>query len=89
MSARTVEALARSLRAMPPSARRLVEEAIELLLLACDEMDGDPDEEDGGDAEPSLGSVNDPGADQTHWGFGGSADLEQDAGDEPEQEDAA
>ena len=53
--------LARSLRAMPPSARKLVEEAIELLLLACDEMDGDPDLEDDGtaepseDAEPSLG----------------------------------
>ncbi len=50
MNARSIEDLARSLRAMPPSARRLVEEAIELLLLACDEMDGDPDLEDESEA---------------------------------------
>ena len=41
----------------PPSDafRHLIEEAIELLLLACDEMDGDPDFEPGADGEPSLG----------------------------------
>src|SRR5687767_10286422 len=48
--------LARALSQMPPSARRLVEEAVELhlkgierLIQACDEMDGDPN------LEPSLG----------------------------------
>ncbi len=35
--------------------RHLIEEVIELLLLACDEMDGNPDLEPDADGEPSLG----------------------------------
>jgi hypothetical protein len=50
ISAHTVENIARAIQAMPPSARRFVEEAIELLPRACDEMDGDPDRE--GEADP-------------------------------------
>ena len=38
-----------------PGMRRLIEDAIESLILLLDEIDGDPDGEDDGSAEPSLG----------------------------------
>lgn len=39
------------------SVRKLIEEMVELCLLVLDEMDGDPDLEDGADAEPSVGGA--------------------------------
>lgn len=47
-----------------PNMRRLIEDAIESLILLLDEIDGDenleeePDLEDGRDAEPSLGATH-------------------------------
>ncbi|ANL52836.1 hypothetical protein [Rhizobium phaseoli] len=37
--------------------RKTVEACIEQLIALLDQMDGDPDLEDGGDAEPSIGSI--------------------------------
>lgn len=44
-------------------------------MAALDEIDGDPDLEDGGDAEPSLGAPEGQGS-QVVWLRGGDRDLE-------------
>ena len=47
------------------------------LVAALDEMDEDPDLEDGGDAEPSLGAPDNHQASQVVWLRGGDRDLEE------------
>lgn len=58
--------------------RRRKEALIEVLIDSLDAADSDPDLEDGGDAEPSLGSVSScyGGGDQTDWSDGRGDDLE-------------
>lgn len=61
-----------------PSIRVLIEDAIESVILLLDEIDGDdeceeePDAEDGGNDEPSLGSPS-PGP-QQNWAHGSGDD---------------
>jgi hypothetical protein len=43
-----------------PAMRALIEDAIESLILLLDEIDGDAELEDGGDAEPTLGAGESP-----------------------------
>jgi hypothetical protein len=50
-------------------------DAVDQLVAALDEMEGDPDLEDGGDAEPSLGAPEAQGS-QIIWLRGGDRDLE-------------
>lgn len=50
-------------------------DAVDYLVAALDEIDGDPDLEDGGDAEPSLGAP-DGHMSQVIWLRGGDRDLE-------------
>ncbi|SEH88612.1 hypothetical protein SAMN02799636_04283 [Methylobacterium sp. 275MFSha3.1] len=50
-------------------------DAVDHLVAALDEIDGDPDLEDGGDAEPSLGAPEGQ-ASQVVWLRGGDRDLE-------------
>lgn len=64
--------------------RRLIEEAAhhaydtaERLIAILDQMDGDPDREDGFDAEPSLGAPENHHASQIIWLRGSSSDCEQ------------
>jgi hypothetical protein len=49
------------------------------LIALLDGMEGDADEEDGGDAEPSLGAPENHHASQIVWLRGSSFDTEQDA----------
>lgn len=42
----------------PAALRRKIEDTIERLISLLDELEPDPDLEDGGDDEPSLGSLN-------------------------------
>jgi hypothetical protein len=78
-----------------PSMRRLIEDAVESLLLLLDEIDGDADieeddsPEDVGDAEPSLGAPE-VGylCSQTRWAQGRGDDLEDEHdGREPDVDD--
>lgn len=58
---------------------RLAELALDVvdrIVALLDEADGDPDREDGGDAEPSLAAPID-GASQRLWAVGGDRDLER------------
>ncbi|UHC20461.1 hypothetical protein LRS73_35610 (plasmid) [Methylobacterium currus] len=50
-------------------------DAADKLIAILNEMDGDPDAEDGGDAEPSLGAPEGH-ASQAIWLRGGDRDLE-------------
>lgn len=50
-------------------------DAVDHLVAALDEIDGDPDIEDGGDAEPSLGAPEGH-VSQVVWLRGGDRDLE-------------
>lgn len=50
-------------------------DAVDHLVAALDEIDGDPDLEDGGDAEPSLGAPESH-VSQVVWLRGGDRDLE-------------
>lgn len=50
-------------------------DAVDHLVAALDEIDGDPDLEEGGDAEPSLGAPESH-ASQVVWLRGGDRDLE-------------
>lgn len=63
--------------------RQRIEETIEYLISALDNIDGDPDREDS-DYEPSLASSN--SANQTFWCEGRGDDREMDAGDQGEPE---
>jgi hypothetical protein len=65
--------------AIPSLSRREIERAIERLIALLDLIDGDPDLEDGGDGEPSLGWV----MSQSSCPLIHSAD----AGDDRERED--
>ncbi|WP_457107139.1 hypothetical protein [Methylobacterium sp. P5_C11] len=51
-------------------------DAVDHLVTALDELDGDPDLEDGGDAEPSLGAPENHHGAQVIWLRGGDRDLE-------------
>ena len=51
-------------------------DAVDHLVAALDEIDGDPDLEDGGDAEPSLGAPENQHGPQVVWLRGGDSDLE-------------
>jgi hypothetical protein len=70
--------------------RRLIEDAIESLILLLDEIDGDgdleeePDVETGGDNEPSLGSCG-PAYDQRAWAQGSTDEREFEDEREPEE----
>jgi hypothetical protein len=68
------------------SDRHRLEEAIDQLIWLLDELDDDPDLEDGGDDEPELGSLTSSGAmSQSQWAGGSGQDLELEEGeDEPE-----
>ncbi len=50
-------------------------DAVDNLVAVLDEMDGDPDLEEGADAEPSLGAPEDHSS-QIIWLRGGDRDLE-------------
>ncbi len=59
---------------------RLAELALDVvdrIVLLLDQADGDPDAEDGGDAEPSLGAPA-GGVSQRVWAAGGDRDFELD-----------
>ncbi|MBP2497788.1 hypothetical protein ABID82_003993 [Methylobacterium sp. PvP062] len=62
-------------RARIEGALALALDAVDHLVAALDEFDGDPDVEDGGDAEPSLGAPEGH-ASQVVWLRGGDRDLE-------------
>jgi len=49
------------------------------LIALLDQIEGDPDREDGADAEPSLGALDNHQASQVVWLRGSSSDAEQDA----------
>lgn len=80
-----------------PGMRRLIEDAIESLILLLDEIDGDDgieddcDDEEGGDKEPSLGAPERHstliagGCDQRFWAQGESDDREHEDEREMEQ----
>ena len=63
-------------RARIEGALALALDAVDQLVLALDEIDGDPDLEDGGDAEPSLGAPEGH-VSQVVWLWGGNRDLEK------------
>ncbi|KQQ39140.1 hypothetical protein ASF58_22880 [Methylobacterium sp. Leaf125] len=50
------------------------------LIALLDQIEGDTDQEDGADAEPSLGAPENHHASQVVWLRGSSSDTEQDAG---------
>lgn len=52
-------------------------DAVDGLVAALDELDGDPDLEEGGDAEPSLGAPENHQGCQVVWLRGGDRDLEK------------
>ncbi|SDA18464.1 hypothetical protein SAMN02799622_02037 [Methylobacterium sp. UNC378MF] len=62
-------------RARIEGALALALDAVDHLVAALDEFDGDPDLEDGGDVEPSLGAPEGH-ASQVVWLRGGDHDLE-------------
>lgn len=62
-------------RARIEGALALALDAVDHLVAALDEFDGDPDLEDGGDAEPSLGAYEGQ-ASKIVWLQGGDGDLE-------------
>ncbi|KQS65964.1 hypothetical protein ASG32_30860 [Methylobacterium sp. Leaf361] len=71
-------------RPIIPNARTRIEgalalalDAVDHLVAALDEIDGDPDLEEGGDAEPSLGAPEGHSS-QVVWLRGGDRDLEID-----------
>lgn len=73
----------------PADLRTRIEEAAQAaldtadrLIAILDGMDGGPDDEDGGDAEPSLGAPEDH-ASQITWLRGTTRDLEIDRQPEP------
>ncbi len=51
-------------------------DAVDHLVAALDDIEGDPDLEDGGDSEPSLGAPEGQ-ASQIIWLRGGDRDLEE------------
>ncbi|MCJ2036416.1 hypothetical protein [Methylobacterium sp. J-068] len=68
----------------PAEVRRQIEEAAQAaldiadrLIALLDKIEADPDQEDGGDAEPSLGAPEGH-ASQIVWLRGSSSDIEQD-----------
>lgn len=68
-------------------ARRRIEEAAQSaldtadrLIALLDQLDADPDREDGADAEPSLGAPENHHASQITWLRGSSSDCEQGIG---------
>lgn len=63
-------------RARIEGALALALDAVDGLILALDELDGDPDNEPGGDDEPSLGAPEN-GISQVVWLRGGADDLEE------------
>lgn len=63
-------------RARIEGALALALDAVDHLVAALDEMDEDPDLEDGGDAEPSLGAPE-AVVSQIVWLRGGGGDLER------------
>ena len=75
----TVRANARTMpvcrTSVPTSLRRRMEAAVERLIAAMDDLDGDPDLEDSDDAEPSLGSTNHPNQTRA-WADSPADDLE-------------
>jgi hypothetical protein len=64
-----------------PGMRRLIEDAIESLILLLDEIDGDDEHE--ADAEPWLGS--NAMFNQGPWGYSSTDDREDDDEREPEE----
>ena len=62
-------------RARIEGALALALDAVDHLVAALDIIDGDPDLEDGADAEPSLGAPEDQTS-QIIWMRGGDRDLE-------------
>jgi hypothetical protein len=64
-------------RARIEGALALALDAVDHLVAALDEIDCDPDLEDGGDAEPSLGAPEGH-ASQVVWLRGGDRDREED-----------
>ncbi len=71
----------------PAELRRRLELAIEAAIAVLDRLDAAREDlEDGGDAEPSLGSLN--CTDQRGWAMGGADDIEGDDADlEPDGRD--
>lgn len=65
-------------RARIEGALALALDAVDHLVAALDEMEEDPDLEDGGDAEPGLGAPENHHASQVVWLRGGDRDLEAD-----------
>ena len=69
----------------PAEIRSQIEEAAQAaldtadrLIALLDTMEGNADDEDGGDAEPSLGAPENHHASQIVWLRGSSSDVEQD-----------
>jgi hypothetical protein len=60
--------------------RKDLEASLERMLSVLDAMDGDPDLEDNGDGEPSIGSCS--GRSQIFWSWGNTDDRELDFGEE-------
>lgn len=70
----------------PDEIRRQIEDAAqsaldtaERLIALLDQIEGDTDQEDGADAEPSLGAPENHHASQIVWLRGSSSDHEQDS----------
>jgi hypothetical protein len=70
-------------RELSASARKLLERVVENLLAFLDTIDPDPESEDAGDAEPSLGSTS--SVSQMKWAAGENDDSEQQCEDEGAQ----
>ncbi len=68
-----------ALRSNP--SRRVVEDLIEALIGYLDALDGCPDLEDGGDAEPCIGSREIWTGDQSAWAHGQHDERERDPAD--------
>lgn len=56
--------------------RTRIEDAVEWLLAILDALEGDPDLEDGADAEPSLAAPENHHASQIGWMRGSDTDCE-------------
>lgn len=63
---------------MRAALRSQIEEAVERLLIILDTLDGDPDFEDGADAEPWLAAPENHHASQIGWMRGSDSDREID-----------
>ena len=74
---RRVQPVMLDTRARIEGALALALDTVDHLVAALDIIDGDPDLEDGGDAEPSLGAPEGQSA-QIVWLRGGDRDLEDD-----------